>query len=137
MRHVTLGNFTLDHICEVRILRGQEKNFKDPDPSEAPKIQDTNFPKTLEAIDLWISKQRDTVKAPLGYVMRNEPVVKDLKDPRFGKADSPCHNHNDKMVVWALNSKITSRNPLRKSIPKTITVFGRYSQICTNYTNVG
>ena len=36
MRPVTPGKFTLDRICEVRILRAQEKNFKDLDPSKAP-----------------------------------------------------------------------------------------------------
>ena len=68
MRHVTQGNFTLDRICEVRILRGQEKNFKDPDPSEAPKTQATNWPKTLMIIDLWICKHRGTVKPPWGML---------------------------------------------------------------------
>ena len=47
MTPVAPGNFTLDYIGEVRILRGQEKIFKDPDPTEAPKIQATNWPKTL------------------------------------------------------------------------------------------
>ena len=64
MRHVAPGKFTLDQIHEVRILRGQDKSFKDPDPSESPKIQATNCPKTLEAIDLWIYKHRCTVKPP-------------------------------------------------------------------------
>ena len=37
MRHVTTGNFTLERCCEVRFLRTQEKNFKDPDASEVAK----------------------------------------------------------------------------------------------------
>ena len=99
--HVTPGNFTLERCREVRIIRTQEKNYKDPDASETPTIQASNWLKTLEAIDLWVTKRRGIAKAPLGYVTRFDQVVQDLNTPRFGARDSPYHDHDAEMIARA------------------------------------
>ena len=88
---------TLQRIRRLRHLRTTEADYADP--TDKVVINDTNWPKTLESLVLWITKHVGVTKAPLGYCLRTEHLAPQAPDLRYGHADSAYTSHQDEMCA--------------------------------------
>ena len=88
---------TLQRIRRLRHLRTTEAAYVEP--TEKMAINDSNWPKTLESLVLWISKHLGVTKVPLGYCLRTENLAPQAPDLRYGHADSVYASHEDEMCM--------------------------------------
>jgi hypothetical protein len=79
----------------------REKEYKSPPDDEKPKVNPKNWSKTIESIEIWLSRFLGDTKIPLSYVVRtNAPFPAGL-DPRVGEPDTEYTTHEDEMVARA------------------------------------
>ena len=96
-RIYTPATVTLARVRELRPLKDEELAYKVP--TDKVSIDDKNWPKTLESLQIWISKHLGVTKAPLGYVIRNDVTAPEDPDLRTGQHRSQYGSHHEEMLA--------------------------------------
>ena len=96
-RMYTPATVTLARVRELRPLKDEELAYKVP--TDKVSIDDKNWPKTLESLQIWISKHLGVTKAPLGYVIRNDVTAPEDPDLRTGQHRSQYGSHHEEMLA--------------------------------------
>ena len=104
-RTCTAATVTLPRIRALRALRTTELAHKDTADTLGFPIDGNNWPKTVEAILLFLSKHLGVTKVPLGYVIRAPEVVLLVTmaspDPAYGETDSIYATHTAELIARA------------------------------------
>ena len=104
-RTCTAATVTLPRIRALRALRTTELSHKDPADTSGFSINGNNWPKTVEALSLFLSKHLGVTKVPLGYVIRAPEVVPLVSaaspDPAYGETDLQYATHTAELIARA------------------------------------
>ena len=72
-RATTIADIGLDLVREMRTIKAGEDAYDEP--TDSPKIDHKDWPKTIEAIRSWFFMHRGVDGSPLSYVIRTDPIV--------------------------------------------------------------
>lgn len=78
-RQTQPADITLENIRSVKELRESEENYEQPE--DLPKVNDRDWPKTMEAIQEYLRTRLGEHNIPLAYVIRKEDEIPDDPDP--------------------------------------------------------
>lgn len=99
-RPTDAAGITLNNVRGLRHLRDTEINHEDPE--EAPKIDASNWPKTLKALEEYIRGFLGTTDVPLLHVTREEQDVPDAAaNLAAGQPNSPYESVQAEMIARA------------------------------------
>jgi hypothetical protein len=100
-----IGTITVDAICSLRELSESEDMHKDP--YLKPKIDNRDWPKTMEAIDDYLGRVLGKENLPLAYVIHQEAWVPATADNPDTKYTTP----NSEMIRRAPHCKNNAPSP--------------------------
>ena len=104
-RACTPATVTLAKIRTLRGLRTNEMAHTNPTDTLGFTINGNNWPKTIDALSIFLSKFLGITKVPLGYVIRNSEVPPEdsvtKPDPPCGLPDSQYISHTEELLARA------------------------------------
>jgi hypothetical protein len=120
-RPCEIGTITIDAICSLRELSESEDKHKDPDLK--PKIDDRDWPKTMEAIDDYLGRVLGKENLPSAYVICREARVP-------ATADNPATNYATP------NSEVIRRAPHCENNAPSLTYIANNALVANELTKI-
>ena len=108
-RTVTIAGITLALVRSMRTIKVGEEAYEEP--TESPKVDHKDWPKTMEGIRSWLFMHRGVDGAPLSYCIRADAIVIDEADDPEGTYTTVLEQIVSRCPIYVGNNDANGHTP--------------------------